>query len=331
MSTPWLSILVPVYGVEGFLPACLDSIRSQALDGVEVRMLDDASPDGSGAIARAAVAQQPGVFALHAHERNRGLSAARNSLLAEARGEYVWFLDSDDLLMPGAVARLAASVQAHAPDLVLCDFRVHRDRPQLKHRLRGEGHRRSFPGDGTGLVRDRAHLLRGLLERGELHAWSKIAKADVWRAAPFPEGRYFEDIAVIPALAGASNSFIHIASPWVAYRQRGDSILGAMSPAKCQHLASSLRDLHLGLRHRPELADPALSAALDEFCLRRFATVAKKLAGADEAVESTCRRMFQGMFPDAGDAALAAMRRRRGGWLRAGRVRRALARAGWRP
>jgi len=71
---------------------------------------------------------------------------------------------------------LLAIVQHNAPDLILCDFSVWRERMQLKHLLRGEGHRATFLGSANRLVRDPAALLVGLLQAGQLHMWSKVAK-----------------------------------------------------------------------------------------------------------------------------------------------------------
>ena len=145
-TTPWLSVLVPVYNVSAYVEACLHSIIEQADDGVEILALDDAGSDDSWAKVGRIAQQHPQQLRLLRHERNRGLSAARNSLLAQARGRYVWFLDSDDILLPGAITGLRAVIARDAPDLVLCDFAYLRERKALKHRLRGEHHVRSFAG-----------------------------------------------------------------------------------------------------------------------------------------------------------------------------------------
>ena len=175
IDDPWLSVLIPVYNVEAYLHACVDSILAQGIDGIEVLLLDDAATDGSPALMRVIAAQYPDVVRLIAHTHNRGLAAARNTLIAQARGSYVWFLDSDDLLYPGAIAALERVIKMHAPDLVLCDFAYLRERQRLRHRLRGERHRRTFGFDMRFPSPDRAKLLAGLLVCGELHAWSKIA------------------------------------------------------------------------------------------------------------------------------------------------------------
>ena len=327
-AQPWLSVLVPVYGVERYLEACVESVRAQADSGVEILLLDDASPDRSGQIAAALQQRHPDTIRLLAHPRNRGLSAARNSLLDAARGRYVWFLDSDDELLPGAIDELREIVEADAPDLVLCDFRVLRERRRWRPRLHGEAHRRSYPGGRPKLSFDRDMLVEGMLQSRQLHAWSKIATREAWRQAPFPEGRFFEDIAVIPRLVGATRRWCHAPRPWVGYRQREDSILATMSPRKVHDQLVSMRELRGGLSRIPGGLDADASAAVDYFCMRAFASLARNLPREDAWLDGECRDAIAAIFP-AGIARAVADCRRRGWQLRAWRARRSLARKNW--
>lgn len=328
MANPWLSILVPVYRVEPWLQECVESVMRQGEDGIELLLLDDASPDNSGAIARTLQQRYPDAVQLLAHPRNRGLSAARNTLVEHAAGRYVWFLDSDDLLLPGSIAGLRRAVEADAPDLVLCDFRVIRARSGLRHRLRGEMHRSTFAGRGTGPARDRAALVAGLLGGRQLHAWSKIAKRDIWRRIRFPEGRTFEDMAVIPSLVARVDSYCHVSAPWVGYRQRPDSILASWSHERIADLLQSLQELHAGLLALPELDDPEARFALDYFCLRTFALLVRRFGRPGwppvDAIPETCRAAFRELFP-GGAAAVLDRCGHRGWWLRRRRLRKSLA------
>jgi len=325
-ALPWLSVLVPVYKVEAYIGECLGSVLSQADAGVEIVVVDDASPDASMDVVRRLQAAHPGRIRCVAHPVNRGLSAARNTALDEARGGHVWFLDSDDVLMPGAIAGLRAVLERDAPDLVLCDFRLLRQRFGLRHRLRGELHRRSFAGR-AGCSDDRSALLSGLLEGRQLHAWSKIATLEAWRGARFPEGRCFEDIAVIPALVGGVRRWCHVPSVWVGYRQRGDSIMASMTPDKSRDLLCSLREFRRGILALTGVS-PRARQALDYFCLRTFASLARKLPVDDEALVRECRAAIAEAFPQ-GLPALLAQYRARGWRLRSWRAGRSLDKRGW--
>ena len=121
-NAPWLSILLPVYNVEPYLRECVESIASQADDGVEIMLVDDVSTDGSRSLLHTLQGELKGRLRLLQHQVNGGLSAARNTMLEAATGEYVWFLDSDDVLAPGAIADLKSVVERDRPDFVMCDF-----------------------------------------------------------------------------------------------------------------------------------------------------------------------------------------------------------------
>lgn len=99
-----LSIIIPTYNAEAYLPQCLDSILAQEHSGCEVIVVDDGSTDGTAALLE----RYPDVKVVH--QENHGMSTARNRGLDEARGEYILFVDSDDLLTEGALATLASEL-----------------------------------------------------------------------------------------------------------------------------------------------------------------------------------------------------------------------------
>ncbi len=278
-AQPWLSILVPVYNVEPYLRDCVDSILKQADAHVELILLDDVSTDGSSQVISELEQSWPQRLRVLRHETNRGLSAARNTMLEAALGRYIWFVDSDDLVVNGALSALKRLVERDAPDLILCDFSVLRERPKLKHRLRGETHRRTFLGPSGQTLSDRSALFRGVVEGVNLHAWSKIAKRELWGDdLRFPVGRYFEDMVVVPRLALRARSFHYVAQPWIHYRQRQGSILATMSMRKAQDMSRSL----LGIREEFAQTDfrPTMAAqfALAYLAARNFIGSARFVA-----------------------------------------------------
>lgn len=325
----WLSILVPVYNVEPYLEECLASVVQQmpADGGVQVLVLDDCSTDASWALMQRLSERWPGRLQLLRHARNGGLSAARNTMIDAAAGDYLWFLDSDDKLLPGAIDGLHAIVRRHAPDVVLCDFQAWRERVRLKHRLRGEGHKRSFDGPARQLVRDRARLMAGMLMTGELHAWSKISRRALWgdgdAGLRFPVGRYFEDMATMPLMALRADSFFYEPRPWVAYRQRGSSILATMTTAKALDQSAALLPLAQALHGRPELRQADLRLALAHQAARCLTGAMRHVCqgrGGDaaqppSAVAEQLRQNFCAVSP-LGPDALARAYLLRGWWLR---------------
>lgn len=346
-SRPWLSVLVPVYNVQAYLQECVASVMQQLpapLEaGVELLLLDDASTDDSGRMAAQLQQQWPQTVRLIRHTHNQGLSAARNTLLDHASGRYVWFLDSDDCLMPGSVASLKQVVEMQEPDVVLCDFRLWRDKEKLKHRLRGERHRHSFErsvlpaANATGLVQDQAALLTGMFLSGQMHAWSKISKRSLWQASPaqaalrFPVGMAFEDMAAMPRLLLRSRSFVYVPEVWVAYRQRAGSILSSMNSQKALDLGAALdgfaQDYQAQALAEPALATPAVRFAIAHLAARNYLGALRALQRSADAVSAEQRRaLAQSFFNNSPLTAAQLLQHylRRGWWARYWRARTGL-------
>jgi len=272
--TPWLSILLPVYGVEPYIAACAASILSQADEGVELVFVDDASPDGCASLLAELQTAHPDRVRLLRHESNLGISAARNSLLDAARGDYLWFIDPDDLMEPVALTELKAIIDAQAPDWLMCDFRSFNDTTGRARRAR-HVHQASFSGPAGRRCEDTDLLVRGLLQAGQLHPWSKIIRRAIWPATlRFPVGRVFEDLAVFPRLALHARNFYYAPQVWVAYRQRADSTLANLTPAKLDDWTSALVGFGDLLKHSS--AETRFVAA--HFSARTFLRAAKRLS-----------------------------------------------------
>lgn len=328
--TPWLSILLPVYGVESYLAACAASILSQADGGVELVFLDDASPDGCAALLAALQAAHPEQVRVLRHPVNRGISAARNTLLDAARGDYLWFIDSDDLMEPGALAALKALVDRHAPDWLMCDFRTFDDATGLARRPR-HAHQSSFSGPAKVLREDTDLLVRGLLQAGQLHPWSKVIRRAIWPAElRFPAGRVFEDLAVFPRLALHARSFFYAPQVWVAYRQRAGSTLANLTAAKLDDWTQALVGFGDMLRHSS--AETRFVAA--HFSARTFLRAGKRLSRLGVPDMPAKLRQFGQRWQASSPLSAAELLRgylRRGWWWRALQLAFWLRRAHYKP
>lgn len=127
MSNIFVSIIVPVYNVERYLRECLDSIAQLKAFSWEAILIDDGSTDSSGAICDEYAKREPKFRVIH--QKNAGVSAARNAGLEAAEGEWIWFVDSDDSINPDfEIANMDALDSA---DYVLFDMRKFRDGEDL--------------------------------------------------------------------------------------------------------------------------------------------------------------------------------------------------------
>lgn len=113
-----LSIVVPVYNVEKYITLCLDSIFNQSIDSdiYEVIVVDDGSPDNSLSIVKNFSKDHENLKIIS--QKNGGLSSARNVGLANALGQYIWFVDSDDTLTSNSIFDVCSIIDKHHPDVI---------------------------------------------------------------------------------------------------------------------------------------------------------------------------------------------------------------------
>ena len=113
-----ISIIIPVYNTEAWLPRCLESIVAQSLPekDYEILIVNDGSTDGSETVAAEFAAGRPNCRVLS--QPNSGLSAARNAGLAAAGGDYIWFVDSDDRIAPDCLSAILSVCNSARPDII---------------------------------------------------------------------------------------------------------------------------------------------------------------------------------------------------------------------
>ncbi|GAA4871646.1 bifunctional glycosyltransferase/CDP-glycerol:glycerophosphate glycerophosphotransferase [Kitasatospora terrestris] len=205
--SPLLSIVLPVHGVERFLPQCLDSLRADTAAPGELELIavDDLSPDGCGAILDAYAERDERMRVLHLTV-NQGLGGAREVGLAEATGRYVWFVDSDDWLPEGTL------------DALLAELRAEEARPEGPADVLLTGFTHVY-NDGTTEPNPWRRVLAGSpLEHGctaaehpalfnsVLSVWNKVMRREHLQGLGVAFGRgYYEDISVTyPLLLSAA-------------------------------------------------------------------------------------------------------------------------------
>jgi CDP-glycerol glycerophosphotransferase len=210
---PRVSVVVPVYDVERYVAGCLQSLARQTFADLEVIMVDDGSTDSSAAIAER-FAERDERFRL-LRQANGGLGKARNTGLAAASGEFVAFVDSDDIVPDGAYERMVRSLDESGSDFATGN--VQRLTPQGTSQAQFLA--RAFARD-----RPRTHVTRFRPLLADRTAWNKLWRRSFWEehAFKFPEGVIHEDIPVtIPAHLAATRVDV-IAAPVYQWRLRDD-------------------------------------------------------------------------------------------------------------
>ena len=137
--SPKVSVVVPMYGVEKYLPACIDSLVRQTLQDIEIILVDDGSPDRCGKIAERYAAADSRIRVIH--QENRGLGPARNTGMQAARGEYIGFVDSDDQAGETMLEGLYRAAAHRQGDIAVgghCDWAKGRIVRRKRHPLAGK-------------------------------------------------------------------------------------------------------------------------------------------------------------------------------------------------
>lgn len=291
MRDTLVSVIVPLYNVEAYLPACLDSLRAQTHRDFEVILVDDGSGDGSGAICDAYAAKDERFCVLH--QANAGVAAARNAGLDRARGSHISFVDSDDEVSP----RFLETLLAADADVAQCGFATERGglagagAPAGGQALGGapapaancEGHARAAGQAApvpafermSGRDASRALQLDGTGTWGVL--WNKLYRASLFEGVRFPAGRQHEDEFAVWRTLWAAANVATCAEPLYFYRQRPGSIMAAGVSARSLDALVALEER--GAFYRAQ-ADEELADLSDAVLCHRIGRV---LAGASHA------------------------------------------------
>ena len=192
-----LSIVVPVYNVKAFLKKCVDSLLAQDLtrEDYEIILVDDGSTDGSGALCDAFAAEQGNIRVIH--QQNRGLSGARNTGIAEAKGEYIQFVDSDDYLCPNVLGGLVKIMDDKSLDILRFNYQnVNMDGEVFEPNK----YVKPFVDYSDEVCNGETFLNERL--GYACYAWQFLVKASLlWKEVNgFKEGIYFEDVEWTPRI-----------------------------------------------------------------------------------------------------------------------------------
>lgn len=214
---PKITVIVPVYNVEKYLSACIDSILAQTFTDFELILIDDGSSDNSGIICDNYAKKDQRVNVLH--QVNQGLSSARNAGLDIAKGEYVTFIDSDDVVTNNFLSIMFTIASNESADIAICDmFKFEND-----FEIELNSYIRKQPTEclKMGNIEVCTQLYRGGIP---VNAWGKLYKIELFKKRRFPAGRVHEDQAIVPLVCYEADSIFLINQNLYGYRIRPESI-----------------------------------------------------------------------------------------------------------
>lgn len=238
MQKPYLSMIIPVYNVRNYIVQCLTSVKAQGFigDECEVIVVDDGSTDGSADLISEDI--QSG-YVRYIRKENGGLSSARNAGMAVASGEYVYFLDSDDVLMPGCLKKgLDKAIESGADMVWFGAVKVYDDSKEglgydeLVAKARENASERS--GEYGPVIDSRQFVAK---RKPHNYVWQYLVRRQALEGMSFQEGHLIEDCMFTYELLLKGISVIEMDADLYCYRIRPQSITTTRNTAKRTTLA----------------------------------------------------------------------------------------------
>lgn len=235
--TPILSIIIPVFNVQLYIETCLQSILSQLVDDVELILVDDGSPDESINIVKKRFSEwlSNGQIILLQQE-NKGPGAARNFGLSVARGEYIGFLDSDDILLEDYFSIIFETIGNNNIDIIEFGFQRFHELSDIK----SEKYIPLYKFNGCYKLKD---IRNHIFSVGVWFPSTRVYKRSLFENIQFPVGVFYEDLMTIPYIYLNDLNVYFVNTPLIGYRFNPSSTTAMHSKPHAKDLYAFYMDL----------------------------------------------------------------------------------------
>lgn len=232
-----ISIIVPVYNVESYISECIKSVQKQIYSNFECILIDDGSTDSSGTICDNICRDDSRFICIH--KTNGGLSDARNVGIEKAKGEYYYFLDGDDWILPHVISRIVMLVKKYNCDIVVGSFIKYWDDKEF---VIPESDDKEVVLDGAQILEEQ--FCKHTKNLFKISSCGKLFKKTLFDDIKFPVGKLHEDVFVAHLLWGKAKRVVLDFSPEYVYRQRSGSITtSSYSPRRIDLIEALLKRL----------------------------------------------------------------------------------------
>lgn len=252
-----ISVIIPVYNAKETLEDTITSICNNTYKEYEILLVDDGSTDGSSELCDALCEKNPEIRVFH--QENQGAAAARNQGVRQAKGEYIAFVDSDDLVSTSYLAFLNALCEKENADIAVCDY---------KKTLPGEEapceNAEKEPTVFTG--KEACEAL--LYQDGFISVpWGMISRKTLWEEVSFPEGTQAEDMGTIYRLFLQAGKVVKGHAAHYAYVQRATNTVFSTASERNQHyFKHSVEMVHYIKEHEPQILKAAAHRHFSACC-----------------------------------------------------------------
>lgn len=209
-----ISIIIPIYNVEKYLPTCVESILQQTYKNLEVILVDDGSPDRCPVICDELAQKDDRIRVIH--QKNKGLSGARNTGIDNAQGDYLIFVDSDDTVEQTLVEELYIYAEKWNCAIVACGRNYIFEDGQIVCKIAHD--------ESKVYGFEEAMQEMNSFRLFDMSAWAKIYRKELFEDIRFPEGKLSEDYYIMYKLFDKAQTIGYVAKPLYNYLQRQSSI-----------------------------------------------------------------------------------------------------------
>ncbi len=237
-----LSVIIPVYNTKEYLEGCVRSVLACDCDDCEIILVDDGATDGvCPQLCDTLAEEAPGLVRV-IHQENQGLGGARNTGLEAARGEYVFFLDSDDRITPNALSVMKNAIQKGKPDVITFNF----------FSDDGDGHHtpmdaNAFLEEAPFIAKDKPEFLLSL-PGATFRVWKK--ELFLSSGIRFPSRVWYEDLRTTTKLLTRAESIVSLPDHLYLYLQRPGSIMRSSNVERNREIIDAFEDLILWFKEQ---------------------------------------------------------------------------------
>lgn len=213
-----ISVIVPVYKVEKYLTSCVTSLMAQSYRNLEIILVDDGSPDRSGDLCDTLAAQDERIVVIH--KPNGGLSDARNAGIETAKGDYLFFLDSDDTIHEETLEILWKNLKENQVDISVCSYLAYFEGEDIDTVLPEQSIEKMSNIEALWKMFDPEYNVQMII------CTNKLYKKALWDTIRFPIGKIQEDEFTTYKLIYKAKTIVYTDLKMYYYLQRSDSITG---------------------------------------------------------------------------------------------------------
>lgn len=269
MDKPLISVIVPIYNVEKYLPKCIDSLVGQSYPNLEIVLVDDESPDRCGEICDEYAKSNKNIKVLH--QKNQGVSAARNNGVKISTGEYISFVDPDDYVTREYIDVLYSALIQYDADMSAAGiFQV------TNEKVSPSEHQEKIY--SVLLTKEKMIFKMYHYEGTNDACWGKLYKRSIIEANPFPVGKIYEDLITVGKIVSECDKIVYSSKCIYYYVKRENSILSSKLTQK--HVDDGIEAAKQLIVLIQEKMPSEVPTAIYKFCSKIYNYMPRMLGGS---------------------------------------------------